>query len=123
MSVERPLVLVVDDDARSARLLAKLLREDGFDAEVAFDGGAAIARLSQAPIPDAMVVDFKLPHADGMTIASYARTRRARMPIFIVTAYPELLRDREALEPPPNVFSKPLDYGDLRSALAAAHLA
>ena len=36
----RLLVLIVDDDARSARLLAIMLREDGFHAEVALDGVA-----------------------------------------------------------------------------------
>ena len=30
----RPLVLVADDDARSAGLLARMLRSDGYEAEV-----------------------------------------------------------------------------------------
>jgi two-component system response regulator MprA len=113
----RPLLLIVDDDARSARLLAKLLREDGFDVDVAFDGGSALSRLGDAPTPDALIVDLHMPHVDGWTVASYARSRRAAIPILIVTAYPELLRGLHGLEPHPTVFSKPLEYAELKTAL------
>ena len=119
----RPLLLIVDDDARSARLLARLLHEDGFDADVAFDGGAALARLGRSPVPDALIVDLRMPHVDGWTVASYARSRRAQIPIFIVTAYPEQLRGLNGLEPRPTIFSKPLEYAGLKTALAGVEAA
>jgi two-component system response regulator MprA len=115
----RGLVLVVDDDARSARLLAKMLRDDGFDAEVATDGAAAIARLSRAPVPDALVTDYRMPYADGMAVARYARSRCCELPVFIVTGYPDLVpRVRPSLDPPPmTLHNKPLDYDTLLSEL------
>jgi len=36
-----PLILLVEDDARSAGVLARLLRDDGFEVEIARDGAAA----------------------------------------------------------------------------------
>jgi two-component system response regulator MprA len=98
MSVRCPLVLVVDDDARSARVLAHMLRDDGYEVEVANDGASAIGRLTRAPTPEALVTDFHLPHADGLAVGRYARARRPDMPVFVVTGYPHLVSDaREPL--------------------------
>lgn len=117
----RPLVLVVDDDARSATLLARLLHADGYDTEVTNDGAAALARLTRNPVPHAVVTDFHLPHADGLAVGRYARSRRPSIALFVVTGYPNALAG--ALEPPDHpvhVLTKPLDYGDLLTRLAAA---
>lgn len=118
----RPLVLVVDDDARSAGLLARLLRADGYDAEVTTDGAAALARLARSPIPEALVTDFYLPHADGLAVGRYARSRRTAMPIIVLTGYPQSLQNvSDPLEHPPvEIMTKPLDYPELLRRLAAA---
>jgi two-component system response regulator MprA len=117
----RPLVLVVDDDARSATTLARLLRGDGYEAEVTNDGAAALARLTRNPIPDAVVTDFHLPHADGLAVGRYARSRRPSMALIVVTGYPTSL-DQAAnpLDQPLHVLTKPLDYPDLLARLASA---
>ena len=110
-SEKRCLLLLVEDEARSARVLAKMLREDGYDVELAFDGADAIARLIRQPVPDILLTDFSLAHADGIAVAEYARSRRPSMPVLMLTGYPEIAtRLIEALEPRPVVFSKPLDY-------------
>jgi DNA-binding response OmpR family regulator len=119
---KRPLVLIVDDDVTSARALARLLASDGFDAEIATDGAAALSRLTRAPIPAAMVTDFHLPHADGLAISRYARSRSPLMPVFVVTGYPYAFGNETDPLPPPaaEVFVKPLDYGSLVLRLSAA---
>lgn len=111
-------VLVVDDDARSAGLLARLLREDGYSVDVECDGAAALARLDRLPTPDAVITDYRMPFADGMAVARGARLRSPRIPIYIVTAYPELI-DEGALDPRARVFAKPLSYSELTTALGA----
>jgi CheY-like chemotaxis protein len=119
-------VLIVDDDVRTARLLARLLRDDGFVVELAADGAAAIARLARAPVPDALVTDLRMPHADGVAVARYARSRRSHIPVFIVTGYPTLVPravDEECPsggDPDTQVFPKPLAYADLTEALRVA---
>jgi two-component system response regulator MprA len=120
-AARRPLVLVVDDDARSASLLARLLRADGFEAEVTIDGAAALARLTRDPVPEALVTDLHLPHADGVAIGRYARSRRAGMPIFVVTGYPQMLEDAAVVvDGGIEVLTKPLDYPLLLRHLASA---
>lgn len=117
MSEPRKRVLVVDDDVRTARLLARLLAEDGFEVELATDGAAAIARLSRSPLPDALVTDLRMPHADGIAVARYARSRNPRMPIFIVTGYPELLTRLDDLLESTRIFPKPLAYPEFTAAM------
>lgn len=116
----RLLVLVVDDDARAARLLGIMLREDGFRVEVAVDGAAAVRRLSRDPVPDVLVTDVQLSHADGLTVARYARSRSAVIRVFLVTGYPELVQEHMAsFTPPPFVLTKPVVYEQLRSEIGA----
>lgn len=117
---KRPLVLVVDDDARSATLLARLLRADGYDTEVTTDGAAALSRLTRDPVPEVLVTDFHLPHADGLSIGRYARSRRAGIVIFVVTGHPHALQQDGWSEGAMRVLTKPLDYADLLRALASA---
>jgi two-component system response regulator MprA len=113
------LVLVADEDARTARLLARMLRDDGYTVELVLDGAAALARLTRSPVPDALVTDFHMPHADGAAVARYAQSRRSGLPIFLVTGYPELVHELErSLDPPARVFTKPLDYDAFQAELA-----
>ena len=120
-SDNRPLVLIVDDDARSASLLGRLLERDGYATEVTTDGAAALARLTRSPVPDALITDFYLPHADGLAVGRYARSRRTAMPIFVVTGDPQAVASaRDPLDGPMVVITKPLDYPDLVHRLREA---
>ena len=114
------LLLLVDDEARSNRMLARMLREDGFAVEVTFDGASAIGRLSRPPRPDALLTDFRMGPVDGVTVAKYARSLDEHMPIIFITGYPQLVsRKVEALGA--GVQAKPIDYvalaADLRRRL------
>lgn len=121
MTAGRSLLLVVDDDVRSAGILGRLLQADGFDTEVTTDGAAALARLTRSPVPDALITDFHLAHADGLAVGRYARSRRAKMPIFVVTGDPaSVVRAPDPLGGPTVVLTKPIDYADLVTRLRAA---
>lgn len=120
-SPRRPLVLLVDEDVRAARHLAKMLAEDGFDVELALDGAAAIARLGRRPIPDALVTDMYMPHADGIAVTRYARSRCPGMLAVVVTGHAELVAPNDLAPPAPVVLSKPLDYETLTHTLRTLH--
>jgi CheY-like chemotaxis protein len=108
-------VLLVDDDVRTVRRLAQMLREDGFAVDVACEGASAIARLGRAPCPDVLVTDVLMPYADGVSLVKYARSLRPHLPIIYMTGYPNLLT--EVLEPSPVVLVKPIDYSELAGRL------
>lgn len=95
-----------------------MLHEDGYEVEVVTDGMDAIERLGRAPTPDVLLVDFLLPRADGLEVASRGRARRPSLPVLMITSYPEVVaRLDRRLDPPSAVLPKPLIYGELTREL------
>jgi len=60
-----PRVLVVDDEAPLADLVASYLRREGFDVTVAGDGERAV-ELARELEPSVIVLDLMLPVVDGL---------------------------------------------------------
>ena len=116
------LVLLVDGDLRTSRRMAEMLREDGFEVELARDGAAAISRLARSPVPDALVTELNVAHADGTAVSLFARARNPQMPIVVVTGYPHLFHGAAFERVAPVVFTKPVDYASLRDNLRMALL-
>jgi CheY-like chemotaxis protein len=115
-----PRLLLVDSDLRSARVLRRLLEEDGYRVEHAGDGESAIARLSANEPLDALITDVRMARAGGLQVAAFARTRRPELPVVVTTGYPERVAALGGLTPAIVILTKPIDYDLLRAALDAA---
>jgi DNA-binding response OmpR family regulator len=63
----RPSVLVVEDEPNLRQLIVEGLEADGFAVAQALDGADALERLRGFAY-DALVVDLRLPDANGMDI-------------------------------------------------------
>jgi CheY-like chemotaxis protein len=113
------LVLLVDDDLRTSRRMADMLREDGFAVEVARDGATAIVRLARVPVPDAIVTELNVGLVDGATVGQFGRSRRPGILIVVVTGYPHLFQPAAFGVETPLLFTKPVDYGSLRDVLSS----
>jgi CheY-like chemotaxis protein len=111
------LVLLVDDDLRTSRRLADMLREDGVAVEIARDGAAAIARFTHTPVPDALVTELTIAHADAASVSRFARAQKAELPVLVVTGYPNLFQADSFGGSAPLLFTKPVDYSKLKEAL------
>lgn len=74
-------LLVVEDEDSIAIPLADGLRREGFEVERVATGAAAL----DAPEPDLVLLDLRLPDMDGYAVAREMRTR-SRVPIIMVTA-------------------------------------
>ena len=77
-------VLVVEDDARLAATLERVLVAEGHEVEVAGDGLEALRR-AKLRAPDLAVLDWMLPGADGITVCKRLR-ETAEFPILMLTA-------------------------------------
>jgi DNA-binding response OmpR family regulator len=70
-------VLVIDDDDRIRRMVAKVLSADGHQVTCASDGAAGIAAFRREG-PDAVVTDIIMPEQEGIeTIVTMRRERPA----------------------------------------------
>lgn len=81
-------VLVVEDDTALRDVLARGLREEGFEVVTARDGGSAMA-LSGGSF-DALVLDIGLPDADGRDLCQALRARGVDAPVLFLTAHDRL---------------------------------
>jgi len=77
-------VLVVDDDARIAAALKRVLHYEGYNVEVAEDGTVALAKAASRP-PDLVVLDVMLPGMDGVEVCRRLR-EGSDVPIMMLTA-------------------------------------
>jgi DNA-binding response OmpR family regulator len=80
-------VLVVEDDADIAALIAHYLDKAGYGVETMPDGGRALAHARQSP-PDLVVLDLMLPGMSGLEICKALRADNvtASLPIIMLTA-------------------------------------
>jgi DNA-binding response OmpR family regulator len=80
-------VLVVEDDADIAALLARSLRKAGFVSSVLYSGSEVVAHVRRDP-PDLLLLDVMLPGIDGLEICRALRSdpHTAAVPIILVTA-------------------------------------
>jgi two-component system response regulator MprA len=82
MSASR--VLVVEDDAALAATLQRVLAMEGYDVDVAGDGGEGLRRAQKQPF-DLVVLDVLLPGLDGIAVCKRLRATAAT-PILLLTA-------------------------------------
>ncbi len=78
-------VLLVEDERRFARLLARRLDDAGYRTTVAFDGVQGLERAGANGI-DLAVVDVMLPGMDGVALTRTLRERGSQIPILMLTA-------------------------------------
>jgi len=82
--MSRAHVLVVEDEARLARLLADYLEREGFRTTVLGDGEAVVPWVREHA-PDLVLLDLMLPGRDGLAVCRDLRAF-SRVPVIMVTA-------------------------------------
>jgi len=82
-------VLVVEDEARMARLLKRGLEEEGHAVDVASDGADGLWMATENPYA-AIVLDVMLPGLDGFALCRKLRTEGIWTPVLMLTARDEV---------------------------------
>ena len=84
-------VLIVDDD-RDLRAILSALFEDEFQVSEA-DTGAALQKAFAAEQPDVVVLDVKLPDADGLDLLPQLKKRWSDTEVIVLTGYDDAALD------------------------------
>jgi DNA-binding response OmpR family regulator len=117
MSARR--VLVIDDDADSASMLAALLRLrlPGCASAVAHDGKTGIA-VALADCPDTIIVDLELPDLHGVEVAKALRTPDpGRFRLIAVSGNVDAILEAKRGTLFDAALTKPVDVRELLAAL------
>jgi two-component system, OmpR family, response regulator ResD len=81
-------VLVVEDDATLAEVVAGYLERAGYVAQRVSDGPAALAAVDAKP-PDLVVLDLMLPGLSGLEVCRRLRVTHGDLPVVMLTALNE----------------------------------
>jgi two-component system chemotaxis response regulator CheY len=84
--MERPRILIVDDEQTVRDLVAKTLTTADYDVDTAPDGPSALDRLRTTEY-DLLITDLKMPGMDGLSVIREVRRLTAELPIIIITGY------------------------------------
>jgi len=88
-SANLPHVLLVEDESSVARGLAMVMREEGYDVDVADTGQGALDKFMASEF-DLLVADLRLPDMDGMDVIQRVREKRPKTNVVIITGYPSV---------------------------------
>ncbi len=109
--MSRPLILVVDDNKITTKLLRRYLEGNGFDVIDAADGVECLERVEER-MPDAIIMDVMMPRMDGFETVSRLKSAEhtKHIPVAIVTALNDLSTQVKAVEAGADDFlTKPID--------------
>lgn len=112
-------VLLVEDDARIARFVAKGLREQAYAVDVSATGDDALYQ-TEINSYDLVILDVMIPGRDGFQVCSELRKSGQRMPILMLTAR-DAVEDRIAGldHGADDYLTKPFEFRELLARLRA----
>ena len=113
-------VLVIDDEANLRKVLAALLRRDGYDVTIAEDGEMGLAEF-QKNGADAVITDLVMPKVGGMEVLRAINSADPEVPVIIITAHGTVDSAVEAIKLGAfDYVTKPFDQTELSNVIAKA---
>jgi len=89
-------ILIADDEDGVRESLAEVLRDEGFDVEVARDGREALAALERRDFA-VVITDVRMPGADGLDVLRAVRDGAPQTVVLMMTAHASVETAVEAL--------------------------
>jgi DNA-binding response OmpR family regulator len=112
-------VLVIEDNARMAALIKRVLVAERYEPTLAADGATGIALAGEAA-PDAIILDRMLPDMDGTDVVALLRERGLRTPVLMLTALSSVEHRVTGLDAGADDYlPKPFEFEELLARLRA----
>ncbi len=111
----KPVVMLVDDQPRNARLLQAQLGSGPFEFMVAHSGEEALAQVRER-LPDLIILDYMMPGMNGQQVALVLKQdpRTRNIPLIMLTALSDHASRMHALSAGIEEFiNKPVDQAEL----------
>ena len=110
-----PRILVVDDQRTNAEMVSGVLRNQGYEVQLALDGADALAQVA-AKAPDLVISDILMPRMDGYELCRRLRASAATalLPVILVTsAEPQTERVKGVEAGADDFLAKPVNWAEL----------
>jgi len=115
-------VLVIDDEMLIRWSMAETLTHAGYEVTEAVNAKEALQRASAAPVPDVILLDYRLPDSNDLRLLETIRRVAPNSPVILMTAYgsTEVVNGAAKLGAY-RVLSKPVEMGDLVPLIEQAY--
>lgn len=90
-------IWVVDDDDLFRGSIAHNLIDRGYDVETFSDGPAMIDYMANEPPADLLLLDWKMPHMNGIEVLHHVRESGIEVPVIFLTVLSEQIYEEAAL--------------------------
>ncbi len=112
-------ILVVEDEEKLARLISRVLTEEGYAVEVEANGRAALVRALSGGF-DLLVVDWMLPDLSGVQVVRRLRAADVGTPAIMLTARDQVEDRVEGLDAGADDYlPKPFAFAELLARVRA----
>lgn len=112
-------ILVVEDEEKLARLISRVLSEEGYVVETAGDGRSGLSRALNETF-DLLVLDWMLPGHSGVQIVRALRAAEMGVPVLLLTARDQIEDRVEGLDAGADDYlSKPFAFPELLARVRA----
>ena len=89
-------ILLIDDDKNIRETLAAVLREEGYDVDMAENGKEAVAKTC-ANFYNLAIVDWRLPDVEGTKLITQLKETTPKMAKIMLTGFPSMNNAIEAV--------------------------
>ncbi|MGC3999078.1 MAG: sigma-54 dependent transcriptional regulator [Anaeromyxobacter sp.] len=113
-------VLIVDDEVNIRRVLAAMLKREGYEVTTAADGEQALAVLERSPV-HVVVSDMVMPRMGGMELLQRVSAEFPDIPVIFITAHGSVDSAVAALKAGAfDYITKPFEQDELTKVIAKA---
>lgn len=115
--IERPRLLLVDDDPTFCKVLQQALEKRGFEVHTATDVDAGLA-LAETVDPEYAVIDLRIGHESGLLLVKRLAELDVNTRIVMLTGYASIATAVEAIKlGAVHYLTKPADADEIVAAL------
>lgn len=113
------LVLAVDDDPLTCRMIEFLLTSQGYNVVTAHDPHSGLTQI-EGKAPDLVLLDVQLPKVDGFTLMRHLKREHQNLPVIMLTARAEMQDRLTGLEAGADDYiTKPFEPAELLARVKA----
>ena len=117
---DRKNVLVIDDEPIVLDSCRRILKQEGFDVNGAFNGREGLKKIEEDKY-DAVLVDWKLPEIDGMEVLRIIKKNHPEVIVVMITGYPSVESAVKAMKLGVSDYvSKPFTPDELKETIIKA---
>jgi DNA-binding NtrC family response regulator len=118
--MNKPQILLIDDEAIALTNLTHVLKREGYDVTACKDGEAGLEALERSDF-DLVLTDLKMPGIDGMAVLRQVHASHPDVPVIMITGHATLDSAVEAMKAGAHHYlAKPFRLAEAREVVRSA---